>query len=64
MRLTGSGITSYEYIRESDSVVVHGPQCLVVDQQTVRLVIIKFIHYDVCYTTWKIDLIKGMMLYA
>ena len=35
MRATGSGITSYDYIQENDSVVVHGSQCVVVDRQSV-----------------------------
>ena len=37
MRATGNGITSYDYICESDSIVVYGSQCLVVDRQTVSL---------------------------
>lgn len=35
MRSTGSGITSYEYIYGEDSIVIHGPQCLVMDRQSV-----------------------------
>ena len=37
MRVTGNGITNYEYISENDSIVVYGSQCLVVDRQTVSL---------------------------
>ena len=32
MQATGSGITSYDYIQENDLIVVHGSQCVVVDQ--------------------------------
>ena len=35
MRATGDGITSYDYMKENDSIVVHGSQCVAVDRQSV-----------------------------
>ena len=35
MRATGNGITSYNYIHENDSIVVHGSHCVAVDWQSV-----------------------------
>ena len=39
IRTTGNGITSYDYICSKDSIVIHGSQCLVINQQCVRFVV-------------------------
>ena len=38
MRATRNGITSYDYIYESDSIVVHGSKCVVVDKLNVSFI--------------------------
>lgn len=39
MRTTGNGITSYDYIRNEDSIVIHGSQCLMINRQCVSFVV-------------------------
>ncbi|XP_064388564.1 dipeptidyl peptidase 9-like [Halichondria panicea] len=34
MRSTGSGLTQYDYLSSCDLLLVHGPQCLVLDRQS------------------------------
>lgn len=40
MRATGNGITNYDYINESDSIVVYGSHCVVIDRQRVRYLLL------------------------